>query len=322
MTTITLYRAINLLSSPGGATIGSLQNRLNISRRTAYRILDRMQEMGFPLYDEGREGRRKLWKLDENYVTRLPNINLPDLQLNRQEILLLDILLTSGNTLGNSEWDRVRKSLIGKLGYITPDSGNAVITPLKTGMKSYRGKEEFLSGLLEAVSHRRICNGDYTSFGHRRTLNLTLRPLGLFDWNRGIYVFCLLEPSLASRMLAVERFTMLEIREEIFSDSEISPETLLEKAFTVTWDDPIRAVIRFDASSAPYVKARQWAPDQIFTDYPDGSTVLTMETSGFHDVLHWVLGFGAAAEVLEPESLVMGVRGQLEKMTARYELPD
>jgi hypothetical protein len=69
-----------------------------------------MQEMGFPLFDEGREGRRKLWKLDENYVTRLPNINLPELKLDRQEVLFLDILLTSGSTLGNSGWDRVRRS--------------------------------------------------------------------------------------------------------------------------------------------------------------------------------------------------------------------
>jgi predicted DNA-binding transcriptional regulator YafY len=123
-------------------------------------------------------------------------------------------------------------------------------------------------------------------------------------------------------MLAVERFMNLELNKEIFPDPGIDSGTLLEKAFTVTWDDPIRAVIRFDASSAPYVKARQWAPDQVFTDNPDGSTVLTMETSGFHDVLHWVLGFGAAAKVLEPESLVMGVRGQLKEMTARYESPD
>ena len=33
-------------------------------------------------------------------------------------MVLLDILLTSGSTLGNSGWDQVRKSLINKLGYV------------------------------------------------------------------------------------------------------------------------------------------------------------------------------------------------------------
>jgi predicted DNA-binding transcriptional regulator YafY len=86
--------AINLLASPSGTTVKKLMSRLNISRRTAFRLLDALTGMGFPLVDEQPGPRvEKTYRLIESYVVKLPNTSIPNPGFTAQETeLLLSIL--------------------------------------------------------------------------------------------------------------------------------------------------------------------------------------------------------------------------------------
>ena len=75
--TIKFLTAVKLLASPSGATIKSLMDNLNISRRTAFRLLESLGELGFPIIDQQpRPGLEKTYRLMESYVLRLPNVTL------------------------------------------------------------------------------------------------------------------------------------------------------------------------------------------------------------------------------------------------------
>ncbi|KKL48797.1 hypothetical protein LCGC14_2321890, partial [marine sediment metagenome] len=77
-----ILRATELLSHDSGTTIQRLQTNLGLSRRSVYRLLDILQEMNFPIYEEKHpQDRKKYWKLESGFVSRLPNIAMPNIEL-------------------------------------------------------------------------------------------------------------------------------------------------------------------------------------------------------------------------------------------------
>jgi predicted DNA-binding transcriptional regulator YafY len=91
---IKLLTAINLLVSPSGTTIKRMMDQLGISRRTAFRLLDTLESLGFPLIDEHQKSRgEKTYRLVDSYVIRLPNLTIPNPGFTEPETeMLLSIL--------------------------------------------------------------------------------------------------------------------------------------------------------------------------------------------------------------------------------------
>jgi len=91
---IKFLTAINLLASPSGATLQRLMERLNVSRRTAFRLLNALSDLGFPLIDEQPKARNeKTYRLMDSYVIKLPNVSIPNPGFTPQELeLLLSVL--------------------------------------------------------------------------------------------------------------------------------------------------------------------------------------------------------------------------------------
>jgi predicted DNA-binding transcriptional regulator YafY len=46
--------------------------------------------------------------------------------------------------------------------------------------------------------------------------------------------------------------------------------------------------------------------------------LLTLHVAGMAEVLRWVLGYGAEAEVLEPEALRREIAAQAKKLVKKY----
>jgi predicted DNA-binding transcriptional regulator YafY len=73
---------------------------LGISRRTAFRLLEAFQELGFPLIDEqSRAGVEKTYRLMDSYIVKLPNIAMPNPGLTGEEIELIISILDFFDTL-------------------------------------------------------------------------------------------------------------------------------------------------------------------------------------------------------------------------------
>ena len=91
---IKLLKALDLLSKHEGVTIGELGDQLGIDRRSVYRLISVIEELGFPLYDDKIElEREKRWKLEESYLKKLPNMKVPDVSLTLPEIISLYLII-------------------------------------------------------------------------------------------------------------------------------------------------------------------------------------------------------------------------------------
>jgi predicted DNA-binding transcriptional regulator YafY len=78
-----------------------------------------------------------------------------------------------------------------------------------------------------------------------------------------------------------------------------------------------RVVVRFDARVAPFVTRRGWHWTQAFREV-DGGVEMSVEPEGIEELVSWVLGFGASAEVIEPPGVRERVAGELRRAAARY----
>ena len=101
---VKFLKAINLLASPQGTTIKGLIENLEISRRSVFRLLIALEELGFPLIDEQvRPKAEKTYRLMESYVVKLPNLAIPVINFTEAESELLLSMLDFCITIQKSE---------------------------------------------------------------------------------------------------------------------------------------------------------------------------------------------------------------------------
>lgn len=67
------WQLLQLIENPAGIAVDDAARKLDCTVRTIWRDLSALQKAGFPLYDDkGADGRRSLWKLEEQFTLGLP----------------------------------------------------------------------------------------------------------------------------------------------------------------------------------------------------------------------------------------------------------
>ena len=173
---VKLLRAIDLLAKPGGATIEEMGESLGIDRRSVYRVLALVEELGFPIYDEQIPlERSKRWKLEDSYLRKLPNMKLPDIKLTPSEILSLYLMKGQAGLFKGTEIEEHIRGAFSKLGLFVPQNTLAQLEKIKALFlssakfaKDYSGKEKIIEQLAQAILERKTCRIKYHSFSDDR----------------------------------------------------------------------------------------------------------------------------------------------------------
>ena len=117
--TIKFLKAVNLLASPNGATVVKLADSLDISRRSVFRLLRTLDELGFPLTDDKPQCKgEKTYRFASSYVIKLPNIAIPDPRLSKEELIFILAVLKTCKKHSLLKETPVFKSVKGKLSAI------------------------------------------------------------------------------------------------------------------------------------------------------------------------------------------------------------
>jgi predicted DNA-binding transcriptional regulator YafY len=123
---IKFLTAINLLSTPQGVTIKDLMETLNISRRSSYRLLRALEDLGFPLVDTQSHPRvEKIYRLLESYVLKLPHISILNPGFTGEEIDLILSVLELCKQINERGGTSRLNTIIEKIKAVTPkEEGN------------------------------------------------------------------------------------------------------------------------------------------------------------------------------------------------------
>jgi len=306
-----LIQAVSLLAAPGGATIRTLMSRLGISRRSAFRMLEALTDLGLPLVDERRDlSTEKVYRLLDDYAHQLPNLALPSLDLNPQERYYLDAIL-DGRSLQAPSSAALLSSLRSKLDIILPDLGPTPDTNPTTSL---------LATFRTAIKTSQACSVVYRSPVDGIARSYTLYPVKLLEHRGGLYLYAKPEGQTHCRLLDLDLFesaTLAATSPEHPVDIDYAAS--LAATFDLEADAPIQATIRFSSAVAQKATARHIGILQSTKPQPDGSIILTLGSRNLRDLIRWALSYGPDAEILAPPELRSMTRKELAQALARYD---
>ena len=122
---VKFLKAVNQLASPKGATIKRLMDDLCISRRSVFRLLGALEELGVPLVDDQPQPRaEKTYRLFDSYALKLPNITFLNPELTITEIDRILVVLDFCKQLNQFEKPLELQTIREKILAIRPKENN------------------------------------------------------------------------------------------------------------------------------------------------------------------------------------------------------
>lgn len=324
---VKMLKAVDVLAKAGGVTIEELGKKIEVDRRTAYRIKDTLEELNFPLYaDSSALDGRTRYRFMESYLKKLPNLTVPELNLTLSEVIALYFIRGHARVFKGTDIESNIEAAFAKLDAFVPeglarklDKIRTLFTPTAKYAKDYSGKQDIIDSLTDAIFRQQTCLVEYHSFHDDSVRNFRVEPLCFFERDGGLYLFIRATKYGQIRVLAVERIEKLTLEETTFELPEnFDPASYLDGAFSIIFDDPTDFKILFSAAIARYIKERKWGREQTILERPDGSLLLELNTSGWVDMKRWIMSFGADAEVLEPAMMREEVVEALKATSAIY----
>ncbi len=303
-----------------GVTLGELATTAGVTTRTIRRDLEALQQAGFTLFDEKRDG-QTVWKISDQPFARLldTGFTLPQLCALYFSRSLLECLAgTPFHTDLHAAFDKLEAVLPPTMRQFL-DRLPAVFTAKAGPARRLDPKRpEIVAKVLEATLHRRRASMQYHSFSSHRVKRYLIEPYRLVYNQGGLYLFSFVPEYGEMRTFAVERIEQLSLLEETFSqDQDFTPE-LFAHSLGVHHGVPEPVEIEFESRIAPYVRERLWHPSQQITEHAGGTIRVSLEVSIDWALRTWILGFGPAARVVSPPSLAAQMLEDLERARGRY----
>ena len=159
-----------------------------------------------------------------------------------------------------------------------------------------------ITALNRAIMDEKKIRLDYFSMGRQTKSRRTVHPYQLRHVEDTLYLigYCTLRKAV--RTFAVHRIQSVTVTDETFQlPASFDLKGFLQDSFGIYHGPPVTVRIRFLESVAGYIRERVWHPSQHLSDQPDGSIIFTATVAGIEEISHWVLRWGAGAQVLDPD---------------------
>jgi predicted DNA-binding transcriptional regulator YafY len=321
-----ILAAARLISRTSGATIKELENHLHLSRRSIYRLLDTLEELGYPLYDEF-HGKERFIFLNEHRDNLRWWLPYPQVQLNSEDVMLLEyVFMEAAKTPAVANEIRRLKGklqpLLAEGGYtLAGDLHQSGILPAPSLSKKFdASKNQLFKTILQGIQERTVCIVSYQAISSATIKTFRIHPLTLMEKNSGLYLFVFVPYYENMRILAVERIKNIELTEETFTVPEnFNLEPWLKDPFGIILNKAFTARIWFSPEQAPYIQELTWPDGSKLEPMDDGSLILTVQTAANYELKRWVLSFGSSACLLEPDYLRREIQKELQDTEKLYQ---
>ena len=318
------WRLLRILAARRlGMTVRDLAQELGVDEKTIRRDLERLKALGFPLtYTEGAHG-RKVWR-----VTHLEDC--PPLQFTFDEAVALYLAHLFLEPMAGTElWQAAHRALQKIRATLTEDALGHLEKLLSvyhfttSGLSNYARKAEIINTLSLAIEDCRMIRLTYESQQSAAPTPREVHPYKLVRYKGSLYLFAWALQHKEVRSYKVDRIEAAAMSSSTFqrpADFQISSDlTGLFGMFS--GEEDVTVVVKFLPPAARYVLDAVRHPSEVVTKQRDGSLLARYQVSSTVEIRSWVLGFGANAVILEPESLRQSVADELEQLLAAYRKP-
>jgi predicted DNA-binding transcriptional regulator YafY len=297
-----------------GISVDDLARELNVTKRTVWRDLAALQEVGFPLIDE-KADRKTIWR-----VMKLPLKALTEAGMSVTEVCSLymgrELLLTLTGTpfeAGvNSLIKKVQKALSPTTREFLDALPNVVRVRPAARKKVSEGYNEIVASLIEASTRRRVAQLRYFSASSNRQKDYIVHPYMVQYSEGGLYLQAYVPEYDELRWFAAERVKKCVVTEKSFAPIKAVKESDFDPSLGLGNGRPEMVVLEFTARVAPYVRERIWHRSQQIQEQPNGGVRLTMKVSRDWALHGWVLSWGPHVHVAAPSQLAQEILAMLD----------
>jgi len=309
-----------LIASTDGKSVDDLARKASCHSRTVYRDLEALQIAGFPIYTEKKEG-RTFWCILENAKKQAP------IPFSLSELMALYFGRNMLNVLKNTIFHDSLRSLFDKIKTTLPVEYIAFLERFEKNIKMgqhpyklYTGFKEALNKVNQAIEERRFVDISYFTMSRNENTKRKVAPYNIWFFDSTFYLIGLCTNREEIRIFAFDRIHRLELMDDFFErPDDFSVEEYMRSSFGVFQGKQTKVKIWFAPEAAGYVKEKIWHESQIITDQNDGSVIFEAEVAGTSEIKIWVLGWGAKAKVIEPESLRNDIRSEINSLINLYD---
>lgn len=300
-----------LYNSPTGMRVIDLAAECGVDRRTIYRDLAALDEMGVPVWElAGRFG-----------IDRASYLSTVRLNLNEAIALYFAARLLTHHS---DEHNPHIVAALDKLAAGLPDQTiSSAIAQAANVVRARPLRSDYiriLETLTRAWADRRMVQLRYRA-PNRETTEREVAPyfIEVSRSTPAAYVIGYDRLRGAIRTFKIERIERAMLLDESYTiPPDFDPYTFLSDAWGVMDEVKTAIHLRFNAQAAPRVRESLWHHSQEMADRADGGCDLRMTIGGIREILPWVLGWGADVEVLAPDELRQEVATHAQRMAAIY----
>jgi len=309
-----------LESSRHGASIDGLARDLDVTTRTIRRDLAALQEAGFALYDERDDAGRVKWRLDGQVLHGIESgftlSELCALYLSRN--LLEAVAGTPFQRDLINAFARLEKMLTPRMRQFLDRLPSVLVA--KPGPRSTANEtsRDVVARLLESTLHFRTATMRYHSVSSSRVKDYVVHPYRLAFAQGGLYLLAYVPEYSSIRTFAVDRISAVSLEKQTFTPKQAVGEDVFANSLGVNTGPAARVELEFDATVAPYVRARVWHPSQQVHEHSEGRLRLTMDVCHDWALRSWILSWGPFARVVSPAPLAREIQADLVAAGAHY----
>ncbi len=301
-----------LLENPCGLSVSQIHTRLGIARQSVYRLREKAQALG-------------VWVCTHEDD---PEVPAGWMRLEAPKEIKMTFRLTQ-------EEAEALKAAVARVDNITPLARQAL---QRLGRGEFvRGQkeepvfytplvDEYPEGLFEratrAIRERRVCEVTYKNArGEVKTYRFD--PYAFIARDPHLYLVGANHNSRKAghdpvKDLRLDQILELKLTTELFKKPDFDVRAYAQSRFRTFSGEgsPERIRVRFSPEKAGYIRRTRRHPSQLVEDLPDGSVVWQVKVPISEDLVHFIVGYGPHARVLEPDVLRARVlewaRGVLE----------
>lgn len=296
-----LFAITVLLQSKARLRAQDLADKFEVSKRTIYRDLAALSEMGIPLIALPGEG----YELMTGFF-------LPPLVFTPTEAQALFLGAQMLRQQAGGHWPSTAADALAKIAVVLPEATRLEAERLTEIIHFIWPKANFdldapwLVALQQAILARRVVRLRYHSRSRSETTERELEPHQLFYSNGIWYVegYCRLRQDI--RAFRLDRVDDLSLLADHF---------LPRPAEHPRPHPSVEVRVRFASSMERWVRERQHYAfvQEDVSDKPD-SLVMCYRVDTMTELVPWLLSWGSAAEVLSPPELRRHLRSEAEKL--------
>ena len=317
-----LTREWRLLRALEGASAGlsyvELAKALGTGVRTVYRDLATLKAAGFPI-GRARAGLKSVWRIAK--PVSLGVVFTP------QELTALTFARNLVLSLHGSPFQGAMRQAFMKISAACDRDGLKVIDMVDKRvhaecrrMRPYTQKQVWFRMLVDAVIKQCTVRIRYFTKERAEESVREVDPYGMVLHEGAFYLVGFCHRRREVRTFLLDRISAVAGTGGTFPmPADFSVKDHFKQAWGLLKGAAlVRVRIRFCREAAHVIREGRWHGTQRIENLPDGSVVLSVEVTGWEEIMRWVMSFGAQAEVLEPADLRKSVAAESAAMAAAH----